>query len=125
MRTVVTTKEASSSASRSPYSDGIKANGFLFVSGQGPLDETGRARTDLSLEEQIRLTMKNVVKVLTAGGSSLGQVVQCGVYLGDSGNCDRMNAVYTWYFPEAPPVRTTIESRLSDGIAVEIDCVAL
>ncbi len=119
MRNVISGKKGS------PYSDAIMANGFLFVAGQGPIDEAGRSRTDLSLEEQIRLTMKNLESVLKKGACSLGQVVQCRVYLDDIANFERMNAVYSEYFGESPPVRTTVEAALSDGIAVEIDCVAV
>jgi 2-iminobutanoate/2-iminopropanoate deaminase len=107
------------------YSPGIIAEGrFLFVSGQGPMVDG--AYTPASPEEETRLTLENVGRILASAGASFDDVVRCGVFLADMKDFDAMNGVYGPYFKEPRPARTTVQvAALPGGIKVEIDCVVL
>ena len=105
------------------YSQGIRAGGFVYVSGQGPLDpDTGQV-VEGEIEEQVRRTLQNVQAVLEAGGASMADVVKATVHLADIADFPRFNAVYSEFFPDPRPARTTVQSVLP-GIRVEIDVVA-
>ncbi len=113
-------------APKGPYSPAVKAGGFVFVSGQGPVDPgTGEVlRGDI--RSQTELVLSNVRAILEAAGSSLDRVVKTNVYLDRIEDFAAMNAVYATFFPENPPARTTIEAaNLPLGIGVEIDVIAL
>jgi 2-iminobutanoate/2-iminopropanoate deaminase len=109
-----------------PYSLAIRANGLVFVSGQGPvIPETGEVLRG-PIEEQVHQTMKNLASILEAAGTSLHKVVKTNIYLKDLKNFKAMNAVYGSYMGEVPPARTTIQAAdLPLGIDVEIDVIAL
>lgn len=112
-------------ASTGAYSDGIVANGMLYVSGQGPIDlATGKVVVG-SIEEEVRLTLKNLGDVLSAGGCTYADVVRCTVHLAKIEDFDAYNVVYQEFFKGVLPTRTTVESVLGLGIKVEIDCIAL
>jgi 2-iminobutanoate/2-iminopropanoate deaminase len=124
MREVVSTPEAP--ASIGPFSQAIRANGFVFVSGQVALDPSTQKVIDGDVAAQTERTLENVSAILRAAGSDLSKVVRSGVYLRNMGDFAAMNAVYGRYFPAAPPARTTIEvSRLPLDVLVEVDVVAL
>jgi 2-iminobutanoate/2-iminopropanoate deaminase len=109
-----------------PYSQAIVAGGFVFASGQIPLDpETGRV-VEGSIEVQVQRVLENLRAVLEAAGASLGCVVRTTVYLADLGDFPRLNEVYARYFATDPrPARTTVQAaRLPLGCAVEIDAIA-
>ena len=108
-----------------PYSQGIVAGGFVFVSGQGPTDPaTGQTEKD-DVKKATRQTLENVKAILEAAGSSIEKVVKVNVYLRDIKEFPLMNEVYATYFTKDQPVRTTIQAAaLPGGIPVEIDCVA-
>ena len=110
---------------RGPYSQAVRAGGFLFVSGMAALDrETGQPCTG-PIEEQVRVTLDNLRTLLEEAGSSLRQVVRTTVYLADMDHFKAMNEVYAGYFSENPPARTTIEAaRLPMDFLVEIDAIA-
>jgi 2-iminobutanoate/2-iminopropanoate deaminase len=110
---------------RGPYSQAVRAGGFLFVSGLAALDpETGQPCTG-PIEEQVRVTLDNLQTLLHEAGSSLRQVVKTTVYLADMDHFQAMNQTYATYFPQDPPARTTIEAaRLPMDFLVEIDAVA-
>jgi 2-iminobutanoate/2-iminopropanoate deaminase len=111
-------------ASTGAYSDGIVADGWLFVSGQGPIDmSTGNAVAG-TIEEEVRLTLKNMGDILTAAGCTYSDVVRCTVHLAKIEDFDRYNVVYQEFFKGVLPTRTTVESVLGLGIKVEIDCIA-
>jgi len=111
---------------KGPYSQAVGAGGFLFVSGQGPIDPTSGQPHRGSIQEQTQLVLNNIKAVLEAAGSSLDQVVKTTVYLDDIRNFAAMNEVYATFFPADPPARTTIQAaNLPLGIAVEIDVIAL
>jgi 2-iminobutanoate/2-iminopropanoate deaminase len=107
------------------YSPGIIAEGrFLYVSGQGPLIDG--AYEPASIEEETRLTLENVGRILAGAGAGFGDVVRCGVFLADISDFAAMNGVYAPYFPEPKPARTTVQvAALPGGIKVEIDCVVV
>jgi 2-iminobutanoate/2-iminopropanoate deaminase len=105
------------------YSPGIIAEGrFLYVSGQGPLVDG--AYDPASVEDETRLTLENVGRILTAAGAGFADVVRCGVFLADIKDFAAMNEVYATFFPDPKPARTTVQvAALPGGIKVEIDCV--
>ena len=105
------------------YSPGIIAEGrFLYVSGQGPLSDG--AYEPATIEEETRLTLENVGRILASAGADYADVVRCGVFLADIKDFAAMNGVYASFFPEPKPARTTVQvAALPGGIKVEIDCV--
>ncbi|HET7108234.1 MAG TPA: RidA family protein [Candidatus Acidoferrum sp.] len=108
-----------------PYSQAVKANGFVFVSGQVALDpQTGEfSGTDVS--QQTARVMENLKAILEASGVSFGHVVKTTVYLKDMNDFAAMNEVYARYFSAAPPARSTVQAaRLPKDALVEIDVVA-
>lgn len=106
-----------------PYSQGLRAGNFLFVSGQGPLDpETGKTVGE-TIEEQTERVLENIKGILEAAGASMADVVKATVHLSDLSLFSRFNKVYATYFPDPKPTRTTVGSQLP-GILVEIDVIA-
>lgn len=109
-----------------PYSQAIRANGFVFVSGQGGVDPDTQQIVAGGVREQTERVLRNIDAILRASGSGLDKVVRCGVFLKDMNDFAAMNEVYARFFPGAPPARTTIEAaRLPKDLLVEIDAVAL
>jgi 2-iminobutanoate/2-iminopropanoate deaminase len=105
-----------------PYSHAVVANGFVFISGQGPVDpETGNMPD--AFADQVRQTLENVRTILEAAGSSLDDVVKVNAYVTDLTRFAEFNEVYKEFFRHEPPARTTVATALL-GILVEIDCVA-
>lgn len=106
-----------------PYSHAIVANGFVYVSGQGPIDpETGSIPDGFG--DQVRRTFENLRTILEAAGSSLESVVKVNAYVTDLTRFAQFNAVYKEFFGDEPPARTTVGVDLL-GFLVEIDCVAV
>jgi 2-iminobutanoate/2-iminopropanoate deaminase len=109
-----------------PYSQAIKANGFVYASGQIPLDPATMQIIEGGIREQTDRVMNNLSAVLKAAGSSLDQVVKTTVFLADLGDFAEMNEVYGRYFGEVPPARSTVQvSRLPRDVRIEIDVIAL
>jgi 2-iminobutanoate/2-iminopropanoate deaminase len=105
-----------------PYSHAVVANGFVYVSGQGPVDpETGTMPDGFA--DQVRQTLKNVQTILEAAGSSLEDVVKVNAYVTDLTRFAEFNEVYKEFFRNDPPARTTVAAALL-GILVEVDCIA-
>jgi 2-iminobutanoate/2-iminopropanoate deaminase len=109
-----------------PYSQAIKANGFVFISGQVAFDPaTGNLLTG-GIEEQTEQVMKNLSAILAAAGSSWEKVVKTTVYLKNMSEFVQMNEVYGKFVSAAPPARATVEvARLPKDVSVEIDVIAL
>jgi 2-iminobutanoate/2-iminopropanoate deaminase len=106
------------------YSAGVLIDGWLYISGQGPLDlATGEVKRG-SVEEETRLTLEHIGKILTSAGCGFEDVVKCTCHLADINEFQRFNGVYAEYFPGVKPARTTVQSVLGDGIKVEIDAIA-
>ncbi len=109
-----------------PYSQAIRAGGFIFASGQIPLNPKTGQLIRGSIEEQTRQVIENLKEVLLAAGSSLEKVVKTTVFLKDLGAFEAMNGVYATYFRETPPARSTVQAAaLPKGVDVEIDVIAL
>jgi 2-iminobutanoate/2-iminopropanoate deaminase len=109
-----------------PYSQAIVANGFVFVSGQIPIDPaTGELNTG-TIEDQSRQVLKNVAAVLAAAGTSLDNVVKAGVFLADMNDFARMNAVYAEFFKAPFPARAAVQAaRLPKDVRIEIEVIAV
>jgi reactive intermediate/imine deaminase len=107
-----------------PYTPGLMANGFLYVSGQGPVGNDGKI--EASFAAQMAQTLKNVKNVLTAGGLTMQHVVYAHVYLKDMANYDEMNRLWKEQFPHEPPARAVlgVYKLPGDGL-VEITAVAV
>ena len=124
MRQVVATDNAPKAIG--PYSQAIKANGFIFVSGQIPLDPATQQLIDGDVAAQTDRVLQNLTAILTAAGSSLAQVVKTTVFLKYMDNFGAMNEVYARYFGDAPPARSTVAAAgLPRDVLVEIDVIAL
>lgn len=123
MKEIITSDNAPKAAG--PYSPAVRQNGFVFLSGQIPLDpQTGQLVTG-SIEEQTGRVLENLKAVLEAAGLSLDDVVKTTVFLKDMGNFARMNEAYGKYFNSRPPARTTVEvARLPRDVQVEIELIA-
>ena len=108
-----------------PYSQAVKAGGFVFASGQIPIDpETGEFVSG-GIAEQTRQVMKNLSAVLEAAGSNLQLVVKTTVFLADMAEFTAMNEVYGTFFSDEPPARATVQAaRLPRDARVEIEAVA-
>ena len=122
-RRVVSTDEAP--AAVGPYSQAIVADGWVYVSGQIPLDPATGTMVEGDVGAQAARCMDSVAAVLTAAGSSLDRVVRATVYLIDMNDFAAVNEVYARYFPTDPPSRACVEvRRLPKDARVEIDAVA-
>jgi 2-iminobutanoate/2-iminopropanoate deaminase len=109
-----------------PYSQAIKANGFIFASGQIPLDPDTMRIVEGGIEEQTARVLDNLKAVLEAAGSSLDRVVKTTVFLADMNEFAAMNEIYARYFGATKPARATVQvARLPRDVKVEIDVVAL
>ena len=105
-----------------PYFHAVVADGFVFISGQGPVNpETGTMPE--AFADQVRQTFKNVQTILKAAGSSLADVVKANAYVTDLSRFAEFNDVYKEFFRDNPPARTTVATALL-GILVEVDCIA-
>lgn len=109
-----------------PYSQAVKANGFLYLSGQVALDpKTGEFAAG-AIQEQTERVLENLKAILEAGGSNFHRVVKTTVFLKDMNDFAAMNEVYGRYFTSAPPARSTVQvARLPKDALVEIELVAL
>lgn len=124
MRDVIATKDGPQAIG--PYSQGIRAGGFVFVSGQVAIDPLNQQVISGDVAAQTDRVCKNLSAILTAAGSSLQKVVRSTVFLKNMGDFAAMNEVYGRYFNAAPPARSTVEvARLPKDVLVEIDVIAL
>jgi len=109
-----------------PYSPGIKAGGFLYVSGQVPVNPQTGEIVKGGIEEQTRQTLENIKAVLEAGGSSMDKLIKCTVFMTDISEFSKMNEVYRSFFPKDPPARSTVEvSKLAIDVKIEIEAIAI
>jgi 2-iminobutanoate/2-iminopropanoate deaminase len=124
MREVIATKDGPQAIG--PYSQAIRANGFIFVSGQVAIDPSNQQVISGDVAAQTERVMKNLTGILRAAGSGLEKVVRSTVFLKNMGDFGAMNEVYGRYFTAAPPARSTVEvARLPKDVLVEIDVIAL
>ena len=124
MRDVISTPDAPKAIG--PYSQGIRANGFIFVSGQVAIDPATQQVISGEVAAQTARVIQNLSEILEAAGSGLGKVVRTTVFLKNMNDFAAMNEVYGKHFSSAPPARTTVEvARLPKDVLVEIDLIAL
>ncbi len=124
MKTIVQTDKAP--AAIGPYSQAVKAGGFVFLSGQVALDPASGQVVEGDVRAQTERVMKNLQAVLAAAGSSLAAVVKTTVFLADMNDFAAMNEVYGRFFSSDPPARATVQAaRLPKDVQVEIDLIAL
>ena len=123
MREVISTKEAPQAIG--PYSQAVRANGLVFVSGQVAIDPATQQVIEGDVATQTERVMKNLSAILAAAGSRLDHVLRSTVFLKNMNDFAAMNAVYGKYFNASPPARSTVEvSRLPKDVLVEIDVIA-
>lgn len=108
-----------------PYSQAVRSNGFVFVSGQVALDPKTGEFVGTDVRQQTERVMENLKGILEASGVSLNHVVKTTVFLQDMNDFAAMNEVYGRYFSAAPPARSTVQvGRLPKDALVEIDVIA-
>jgi 2-iminobutanoate/2-iminopropanoate deaminase len=124
MRDVISTKDAPQAIG--PYSQAIRANGFVFVSGQVAIDPATQQVVGGDAAAQTDRVFKNLTAILKAAGTGLEKIVRSTVFLKNMGDFAAMNDVYGRYIPSSPPARSTVEvARLPKDVLVEIDVIAL
>jgi 2-iminobutanoate/2-iminopropanoate deaminase len=124
MREIISTEHGPKAIG--PYSQAVKANGFVFTAGQVALDPATGSVVGTEIKAQTERVMENLKGIVEAAGSTMHKVVKTTVFLKDMNDFASMNEVYARYFPAAPPARSTVEvSRLPKDVRVEIEVVAL
>ncbi|HWH93298.1 MAG TPA: Rid family detoxifying hydrolase [Baekduia sp.] len=107
-----------------PYSHAVRSGGFLFLSGQTPLDPATGKLVDGDIGEHTRQCLRNLQAVCDAAGASLDDAVRCGIYVTDMATFGEVNAAYAEFFPSVPPARSTVGvAALPVGAQVEIDAI--
>jgi 2-iminobutanoate/2-iminopropanoate deaminase len=108
-----------------PYSQAIVANGFVFCSGQIPIDPATGNMNNGPIEEQARQALKNLTAVLEAAGSSMDAVIKTTVFLQDMNDFAKMNEIYAGFFKAPCPARSTVQAaRLPKDVKIEIEAIA-
>ena len=126
MKEVVRTESAHAPFQGAPYSQAIKANGFVFVSGQLALRPDHAEIVGDTIAEQTEQVLVNLRAILEAAGSGLDRLVKTTVFLQNLGDFNGMNEVYKQHVGDQPPARSTVEvAKLPSGALVEIEAVAL
>lgn len=109
-----------------PYSQAVRANGFIFVSGQIPIDPRTQQLVEGDITRQTERVLENLRGIVEAAGSSLDKAVKMTVYLADMGEFAAMNEAYGRYFPKNAPARAAVQvARLPRDVRIEIDLIAL
>ncbi|CAH1647957.1 MAG: RidA family protein [Chelatococcus sp.] len=107
-----------------PFSPCTRVGNLVFVSGQASVDATGKIISD-SFAGEMRRSIENMRKILETAGSDLAHVVQTRNYVRDASDLAEFNALYTEYFREPYPARTTITNCLTEALRYEIECIAV
>ena len=105
------------------YSDGIISGDLLFISGQASVDFATSQFMLGTIEEETTRTLDNVRSIVEAAGCTMDDVLKCTVHLSDIADFSKFNQVYTRYFGDIKPARTTVQSVMAEGIKVEIDAI--
>ncbi len=116
-------KHPDKSVSTGAYSAGILVDGWLYISGQGPLNLATGEVIHGTIEEETLLTLSHIKKITEAANGSIDNIVKCTVHLSDINDFEKYNAAYASYFSGIKPARTTVQSVLSNGIKIEIDAI--
>ena len=123
MKEIISTDDAPKAIG--PYSQAVRANGFVFVSGQVAIDPATQQVIQGEVAAQTERVLKNLSAILNASGSGLEKVVRATVFLKNMNDFAAMNEVYGRHFTESPPARSTVEvARLPKDVLVEIDVIA-
>ncbi|HYM13389.1 MAG TPA: Rid family detoxifying hydrolase [Bryobacterales bacterium] len=110
---------------KGPYSHAVRCGDFVFVSGQGPIDPATNQWKLGDVGSETRATLENIRAILRASGADLEDVVKCSVFLTDIKDFAAMNQVYSEFFGNIRPARTTVQATLPGrDTKVEIDCIA-
>ncbi|MBI2843028.1 MAG: RidA family protein [Armatimonadetes bacterium] len=108
-----------------PYSQGISSGGFVFISGQLPIDPNTGDLVRSTIEEETTIVLENIKAVLSAAGADVSDVVKTTIFLTDINDFPRVNEVYASYFETNPPARATVGvAALPKGARVEIEAIA-
>jgi 2-iminobutanoate/2-iminopropanoate deaminase len=109
-----------------PYSQALKAGGFIYCSGQIPINPATNSIEAVTIEDQTRQSITNLRNVLEKAGSSLSKVVKTTVFIKDMNDFAALNAVYAEMFGDTKPARSCVEvARLPKDVKVEIECIAV
>jgi len=109
-----------------PYNQAIKANGFVFISGQIPIDPQSGELVSGSIEKETEQVMKNLENILLESGSSFDKVVKSSIFIKNMDDFGTINTVYGNYFKNNQPARETVEvNKLPKNVNIEISCIAL
>ncbi len=112
-------------APRGPYSPAVRAGDFIYVSGQGPVDSQTNEFQFGDIQQETRLVLSNIKRLLEGCGATLADVVKCSVFLREGRDFARMNEVYSEFFGEHKPARTTVETKFANAsMKIEVDCIA-
>jgi 2-iminobutanoate/2-iminopropanoate deaminase len=123
MKTVIKTDNAP--APVGPYSQAVEAGGFLFCSGQIAIDPKTNQVNNGPIDQQTKMVMQNINAVLTEAGLGFQNIVKTTIFLLDMGDFAAVNEVYSTYFKEQPPARSTVAvAGLPKGVRVEIEVLA-
>ena len=124
MREIITGHKAPPAVG--PYSVAVRQNGFVFLSGQIPIDPSSGELVSGSFADQARRVLDNVLAVLEGAGLTAADVIKTTVFLKDIGNFPQMNEIYGTYFKENPPARSCVEvARLPRDVQIEIEAIAV
>lgn len=109
-----------------PYSQAVKANGFVYVSGQIPINPESGDLVKSGIQDEVHQVMKNLKAIVEKSGSSLSKVLKTTIYLKDMNDFDAVNKVYGEYFTEHKPARACVQvAKLPKDVSVEIDAVCI
>ena len=106
-----------------PFSPGIRLGELLFISGQGPIDQSGKIIQG-DIKAQTKLTLENFHRIVKAAGSTMENVLQTTVYIKDLKDYSGMNEIYASFFTDPKPARATVQAELLFGMLVEIQGIA-
>lgn len=124
MKKIISTTDAP--AAVGPYSQAVRAGGFIFTAGQIPLDPKTGQIVSKDISDQTRRVLDNLAAVLRAENLNFGHVVKTTIFLTDLGDFQTVNEIYATYFSAQPPARSTVQvSALPKGAKVEIELIAM
>lgn len=109
---------------RGPYSPAVRAGDFIFVAGQLAVDPETNQYIAADIQQETRVTLNNIKRILEGAGATMKDVVRVGVFMADGSEFAKMNEVYAEFFGNDKPARTTIVCKFAADIKIEIDCVA-
>ena len=123
-REIISTTEAPGAVG--PYSQAVATAGMVFTAGQIPINPSSGKIEAETIEDQTRQVLRNIDGLLRASGSGLNRIVKMTVFMTDLGDFQKMNGVYSEFFPSDPPARSAVQVvALPLGVQIEMEAVAL